>query len=225
MQAPGQAVIKLSHRHVAIMDFMITNPEASNGETAKMFGVTEPWLSSLIHSELFQMELRYKQDVAFSEVVVSVKDRLNNMAHTSLKRLQERLELDVVSNDTLVDVAELTLKSLGFGIPKSGPAVASGPVFNQQINNNFGAAPIDAKLLADARERMRTGVPHLVDAGIPRAGNDQPTQGLLLDVQRNGDPNYYLDPPISKSESTPHESGARAGEPRTLAPSLAPTGN
>lgn len=210
MQSPGNAVIKLSHRHRAIMEHMIANPEASNAEVARAFGVTEPWLSSLIHSELFQLELRYLQDVAFSELTVSIKDRINNLAHESLKRLQQRLELNVVTNDTLVDVAELALKSLGFGAPKTQAPGPLAPVFNQQINN-FGSAPIDAKLLADARDRMLRVVPlQLVDADAERIRSaSEGPQEVTQDVQRDGNSNDDLGAQAGEPPATPDESGAR----------------
>lgn len=179
----NNAIAKLSHMHRAIMDFMIANPEQPNSVVAKQFNVTEAWLSTLIHSELFQMELRYKQDVVFSEVALSVKDRLTNLAHTSLKRLQERLDLNVVSNETLVDVSELALKSLGFGPKPQTPMVAQPPVFQQQNNFHFGSQPADAKMLEEARKRMhaptRAALPQLTEDidNVQRIGHSDDDNG------------------------------------------------
>jgi hypothetical protein len=202
MQAPGQAVIKLSHRHHAIMEFMIANPEAPNSEVAKFFQVTEPWLSSLIHSELFQLELRYKQDVVFSEVATSVKDRITNLAHTSLQRLQERIDLGAVQTDTLVDISELALKSLGFGAPKVSAMQPAAPVFNQQINN-FGSAPIDAKLLADARDRMLRSQPLLTLVEGSNGTRATDSSEVPCDVQRDGDPHHHSGAQVSEHAPAP----------------------
>lgn len=207
----NRCVAKLTHRHRAIMEYMIANPEVPMGEVAKLFHVTLPWLSQLVHSELFQLELSYLQDVAYGEVVLGLKDRVTHLAHTSLQRLQERLDLGAVETDTLVDISELALKSLGFGPKPSTAAPAAGPVFNQQINN-FGSAPIDAKLLADARERMLKAV--------PAAEVAQPVE-TSEDVQRTRHTNYYLDPPTGQPQAPSDEGRAGSGLPGAVEGSLA----
>lgn len=211
----NRCVAKLTHRHRAIMEYMIANPEVPMADIAKLFNVTLPWLSSLVHSELFQMELSYLQDVAFSDVVVSIKDRLNNLAHTSLKRLQERLEVGAVTNDTLVDVSELALKSLGFGPKPQGLPQPNAPVFNQQINH-FGSAPIDAKLLADARDQMLKRQVTTLTV-VP--------QEETKDVPGDRHTNYYLDPPTGESQAPADQGRAGAGLPGAVEASVAPVGN
>lgn len=153
----GTQVRRLSHTHKAIMEFMIANPEMSNDNVAAQFGYTPTWLSQLVHSDLFQMELKYWQDLGLCEATLGIKDRLNDVAHQSLERLQRRLSTigDQIPVDSLVDISEMALKSLGFGAAKTHGLTPGPQVFNNTTQiNNFGNEPVDAKLLAEARARM-----------------------------------------------------------------------
>lgn len=200
-------VRRLSHTHMAIMKFMIENPEMSTEAVAAEFKYTPAWLSQLVHSDLFQMELKYWQNLGLSEATLGVRDRLNDVAHQSLMRLQERLATigSQIPVDSLVDISEMALKSLGFGAPKApvmGPGAA--PVFNTQINN-FGNEPVDRKLLEDARARMR-GAPLLE---IPN-------------VQRDGDSNNDLGAEAGALEAAAPESSTRPGLAGVVTESVAP---
>lgn len=152
MEPQVSEVIKLSHTHQAIMAFMVENPEVPLDKVAAKFGYTQGWLSQLIHSSLFQAELHYKQDVHFGEAALSVKDRITEAAHQSLARINERVQSGVVSTDTLVDIAEMALKNLGYGAPKAAPQA----VIN---NNTYVNQPVDRTILAEARATMQQRAP------------------------------------------------------------------
>jgi hypothetical protein len=201
---------RLSHTHMAIMKFMIENPDMGTEAVAAEFKYTPAWVSQLIHSDLFQMELKYWQNLGLSEATLGVRDRLNDVAHQSLARLQERLATvgNAIPVDSLVDISEMALKSLGFGAPRSAPVPASGnaPVFNTQINN-FGNEPVDRKLLEDARARMR--------------GTQQFLE-VTPDVQRDGNSDNDLGPETSAHEETPAQGSDRPGLGGIVTESVAP---
>ena len=135
---------KLSVRHDQIIDWLIANPHLTLGACAAHFEVTQPWLSSIIHSDLFQSKLRERQDDVFGEVALSVKDRLTTLAHESLKRMAEKV---VVENDLdkLVSASEVALKALGFG--NSG---GNGGNNRTEVTVNV----VDRQVLAEARKKM-----------------------------------------------------------------------
>lgn len=141
-------VVKLSHTHEAIMAFMVANPTVPLKDVAAKFNFTQGWLSQLIHSSLFQAQLHYRQDVEFSEAALSVRDRLQEMAHTSLEKINERIALGGLGPDHLLASAELALKSLGFGAPKASAPTA---VIN---NNTYVTQPVDRAILSEARAVM-----------------------------------------------------------------------
>lgn len=145
-------VQKLSIKHNAIMDFMIANPEMLLGDVAKKFGVTPGWLSQLIHSSLFQAELAYKKEVMFGELTITIKDRITNIAHGTLNKLEQLTDAGALSVDQTLDLAELTLKSLGFGAPKTQGQIQ--PQVGQQ--NIFIGQSVTPQILQEARAAMLT---------------------------------------------------------------------
>lgn len=154
----------ISVKHDQIITWMIANPGVPLSICAAQFGITQSWLSSLIHSDLFQAKIRERQDDAFDEVKISVRDRITALAHESLKRLTDRVmvETDV---DKISNASEVALKALGFGAPK----VNGNGQSTITINN-----VVDKDVLAQARQRMegRTiegQAQHVVPATISKA--------------------------------------------------------
>lgn len=134
----------LSVRHDQIMDWLIANPVAPLAACAAEFGITQGWLSCIIHSDLFQAKLKERQEEVFGEVAITVKDRITALAHESLERLtlKVQVENDV---DKLVSASEVALKALGFGAPKVAQGTGATTV---------NVTVIDKNILAEARRRM-----------------------------------------------------------------------
>jgi hypothetical protein len=135
---------RISHTHDQIIDWLLANPNQPMSVCAAEFGYTAPWLSTLIHSDLFQAKLQERQETIFGEVALSVKDRITALAHDSLRRLHEKVQTcdDV---DQLVSASELAVKALGFG-PTS--------VRTPGVTVNFQANVVTKDVLAEARLRM-----------------------------------------------------------------------
>lgn len=142
---PGIRV--MSPTHDAILEAILANPGANLGEIAGHFGVTPSWMSCIIHSDCFQVRLAEARESLYGDLRVTVKDRVTALANRSLARLAEKIE---VENDIarITDVAELTLKSLGFTGQTNGR-----PVGGNNIQNNF-FGPVDRETLAAARRSM-----------------------------------------------------------------------
>ena len=135
----------ISVKHDQIMDWLIANPLLPLSACAAEFGITQSWLSCIIHSDLFQAKLAERQEEVFGEVALSVKDRITTLAHESLRRMTDKV---MVENDLekLTNASEVALKALGFGQPKPGAGV--GP----QVTVNV----VSRDILAEARRRMET---------------------------------------------------------------------
>lgn len=165
------AVQRVSHTHEAILQFMIANPAAPLGLVAAHFGYTQPWLSTLIHSDAFQAQLRRRQNEVFGEVVIAeLKDKIVGAAHIAIDKLAEKVE---VANDIrdVTDAAEMLLKSLGYGAPKAVPAQVS-----QTNVYNFA----DKETLARSRELMRRAtLPEPVPPGEPLASEMAPRPDIV----------------------------------------------
>lgn len=138
---------QISITHDAIANFLVANP--GRGQMAKAalhFGVTRPWLSTLVHSDAFQAHLRNKQDEVFKTAIMPLKAKIAGAADVALDRLGERLEVETDTR-VLADAADKLLNRLGYG-PK--PTPTAGNVTGVQ-NNYF----VDSDMLAEARQRIR----------------------------------------------------------------------
>ena len=155
---------KISHTHEAILNWLILNPERSLRECADAFGYTQPWLSTLIHSDIFQMALKERQQNVANRVAQSIPERLQSVADVALDKLATMVE---VSEDPefVLDASDRVLHRMGFA-PQSARNPAGSPsqglVQNTQ-NNVFILGEAD---LAEARQIMANV------AGIPAGGDN-----------------------------------------------------
>ncbi len=136
----------MSRRHDAIAEWLIANPEKSMAECASTFGVTRPWLSSVVHSDIFQTYYRKLRDGYVDDRIMPMRDKLQGLAVAAIERISDKLE-EINDTRLLKDIADMSLKNLGFGAPKVGAAV--------QINNNTFASSLTPSELDAAREAYR----------------------------------------------------------------------
>lgn len=122
---PGRGPGKVSFKHNEIMDYLLVNPNVKLADVAAHFGFTPGWLSQVIHSDAFQTLLREKQGYAFHSTVLSVKEKMENIAHQALDKLSDSLANE---NDaeTLSGIAGNMLDRLGFGTKNSQNPQAPG---------------------------------------------------------------------------------------------------
>lgn len=173
-------IATVSHRHEAIMNFMIANPTAKLGQVAAEFGVSQPWLSCIIHSHAFKTKLREKQEALWGDLGASITEKLEAVAHTALDNILEHVTASNASPALSLEVADKVLHRLGYA-PKTGPAAQAAPA--AQVNV-FNVSPAD---LAAARQVMaaQAAAPALT---ITPAGVDGPGVSLedMSDVHSQG---------------------------------------
>lgn len=141
------AVAKLSHTHLAILDYMLVHPKASMGEVALAFGYTAPWLSTLINSDLFQEELRVRRAGLARVVEEQIRGSLEEVAKKGIHKLGEIMDDKDVDARVAVDITKTALQGLGFG--KQSAGTPATPQVN--IQNNFIA---DSNTLAQAKAML-----------------------------------------------------------------------
>jgi len=137
---PG--VKKLSHRHTAIAHWLIANPERPLGDCAQTFGVSQAWLSCVIHSGAFQAYYNRLADEKGSIAVHSTHNRLQGLANLAMEKAAERIEQGATDR-FLGDTMNNALRALGYG---QGPAPIA-----LQVNNDTHIT-VDGDLLRQARE-------------------------------------------------------------------------
>lgn len=158
---------KVSVRHDAIMDFLLCNPTVPLGTVAAEFGVSQAWLSVILHSDAFQSQLKGKQVELFGATVVPIREQLTGIAALGLAKLGQVLEHTSPINDKafIADTTDMVLKNLGYS-PKGNAALA-GNVEQQNVY------VITKDELASARDLMRT--------------SSRPTGGVLIEQTVIGD--------------------------------------
>jgi hypothetical protein len=138
---------RLSHTHEMMLNWLVLNPDRSLRECADHFGVSQSWLSSIIHSDIFQHALKEKQLAISLRVADSIPAKLRRAADIAVEKLTQKLE-DTEDPEFILDATDKILHRMGFAPQSSrnplGPPTGSGPV---QQNNFF----ISAGDLAEAR--------------------------------------------------------------------------
>lgn len=138
---------QLRYTHEAIADFLIANPMASQGDVARFFEYSEPWLSQIIHSDAFQAYYRRLAQERGVIAVHSLPDKISGLAALALEKATDRLASGTASESFINDTMETTLKALGYlGSGNGSNNGAGAPQQHMHVH-------VDAEALAEARER------------------------------------------------------------------------
>ena len=163
-----------------MIDFLIEYPTATREEMALHFGVTRPWLSTIIHSQAFQAALKHKQDKVFNCVIARpLQERLLGAAHLALDRLEAK-----ISTEEDTETLRKVLETLGRGAGQFRDATPAGLNVGQ-INLNH----ITVEDLRSAREMIGrpNGQPAL-EHQPAGDGEDLSSGGTSLLGARGGSP-------------------------------------
>ena len=148
----NNTLTKVGHKHEAIMQWLLENPESKLGDCAAHFGMTQTWLSIVIHSAAFQDAFaKYREDY-YGEAAAGLDEKLNGLIHLAVDKLSEKME----TCDDTQWIANTTDKLLG----RLGYGTGGGSKINV-IANGDGAVTIqtvsgEALIRADAtRKRLQ----------------------------------------------------------------------
>lgn len=141
-------VLRLSHTHEAIMNWMLVNPGCSLRECADHFQITQSWLSSLIHSDIFQAQLAERQEGIRVRIADSIPQKLRVAADLGLDKLTRVIE-ETEDAELILDATDKLLHRLGYAPQKTVAPPPFGGSGNTQ--NNFF---VTAGELEKARELM-----------------------------------------------------------------------
>jgi hypothetical protein len=170
--AKSASIAKMSHRHEAILNYMIMNPTHPLSLVAGHFEVSQPWLSTIIHSHAFQDQLARRKDEFFEVAVLQdLGDKLGAAAHQTIDAYLEKVPN--LTADQLITAQDKLLARLGYGTSK-GNGAGNGVTVNIQNNH------VTKDVLEEARNRIGT---HKVgEASGPTALQDQSThEGIEIE--------------------------------------------
>jgi hypothetical protein len=160
------AIQKVSYLHEALLNHLIVYPRATGTELALAFDRTPAWISTIIHSQIFQAKLAERQDMIFSDAVIDVRAKLEGVAHAAVEKLGKCVQ-DTQDPRYVLDVADKALHRLGYAPSRTAPS--SGNVVNQQVNV-YGE--VDAKTIANARAMIGKQNSPALEAPIESEGTD-----------------------------------------------------
>ena len=144
------SIQKMSHKHEAILNYIIANPTIKLGDVAGHFEVTFAWLSTIIHSHAFQDQLQRRHDELFdSHILQDLGDKLNGAAHASIDAYLEKVPN--LTADQLISANDKILGRLGYG----ARAPAGGNTFiNGNVTQNVQHNHVSKDVLEGARNRI-----------------------------------------------------------------------
>ena len=134
----------MSHRHQAVLTWMLANPDRKLSECATELGYTRAWISCIVHSDVFQSALARHQEQIMEGTVLSLNEKLTGIAHEAADQLMEQLE-HTAEPKFLLETMDKTLSKLGYGAPRAGTNIFMPGA--QQQNNT-----VTPDILAKARE-------------------------------------------------------------------------
>lgn len=149
---------KVRYTHQDMIDFIIQNPWASQGELAARYGYSQSWVSNILASDAFQSAMAARREEILDPVMkATIEERFRALVHQSLTRLMEKLEKPQVSDTVVLRAAELGAKALGLG-GHAPPAVqAPAPDRLNRLAERL------VYLQANVRERSANGEERSID--------------------------------------------------------------
>lgn len=109
---------KIRYTHDAMIDLMIMRPEISQRDLAEIFGFTEPWVSQVINSDMFQARLALRKEQVIDPTIrLTVTERFRAVTNRSLDILQEKLSKPAaqVPDNLVLKAVEIGAKALAVG--------------------------------------------------------------------------------------------------------------
>ncbi len=109
---------KVRYSHEAMIDLLIMNPGISQGLIAKHFGYTQSWVSTIMASDAFQVQLaRRRHELIDPTIAATIEERFQALAEVSVNKLLEHVNRPMMEIDPeiLIKAAALGAKALGIG--------------------------------------------------------------------------------------------------------------
>jgi hypothetical protein len=136
------AIQKVSYSHEAIILWLLENPHRPLRDCAAYFGYTQPWLSTVIHSDAFQTQLKARQDEMMIVTGQDIREKVRVATDIALEGLTRKLS-ESEDGDFFLDATDKLLGKMGYGQNKNPAPLV--------VNNIVSVTRND---LAEARAKM-----------------------------------------------------------------------
>lgn len=133
----------LNSTHEFMALWLIANPAKHQRELAEEIGYTEAWVSTVIHSDMFQAQYRELCGEYQQVATHGLGEAINAAAFEALDALREKIRNRACSEQFLLGSAKTLLAATGYGAPK----VAESHVSHTHLH-------VSATELMEARAKM-----------------------------------------------------------------------
>lgn len=174
----------LNHRHQQIINWLILNPDKTLGDCAAFFGYTQPWLTQIIHSDMFQAAYGEACKSANTLAVHTIVNELSGLTAITIAKAKDTIVAGKASERFLGETLSTCLAGLGYKAGGRGQAQESQPQLHVHVS---------AQDLLEARERaamLKEGtapakLTQVVDV-LPEPARPQKSEVDLLMEELNG---------------------------------------
>jgi hypothetical protein len=139
---------RVSHRHDAIIDFLIGNPDVKDmGVLCRQLNVSRSWISIVMNSDAFRTEYERRRCEYNGDLAKRVQRKLYDVTVEALDKIAVALEDEDLDPRFALDTMDKATNRLGFG-----PAKGNAPIV--EITQNT-VQLVDKSLLQSARDSMK----------------------------------------------------------------------
>ena len=135
VESGRRQITKIRYTHDAMIDILVAEPYISQGDLARRFGYTEPWVSTVMQTDLFQARMAERREEIVDPILrATVKERFAAMVTKSLEVLQQKLskaDINQIPDNLALRALELGAKAMGLG---GNVAPAPPPVSPDHLN-------------------------------------------------------------------------------------------
>lgn len=117
-EATNQSIKWLNSVHEFMALWLIANPHRHQSELAQEIGYTESWVSTVIHSDMFQAAYRELCGTYHEVAVEGIGEKVNAAAMEALAAMREKIRNRACSEQFLLGATKTLLSSIGYGAPK-----------------------------------------------------------------------------------------------------------
>lgn len=143
----------ISYTHEALINWMLENPDRPLRDAAAYFGYTQAWISTVIHSDIFQAKLGARQEAVFAQIATDIPSKLRTAANIALERVTLKLE-ETEDAGFLLDATDKLLHRMGFA-----PNGSLTKTINMQVSQTSNTFLVSSEQLAAARALIKQPEP------------------------------------------------------------------
>ena len=104
------------YSHEDMIDFIIANPQVTQGQLAARYGYSQAWICQVMQSDAWQsMAAKRRAEIVDPVLLSTVNERFHAMTVRSIERLMEKLDAPMVSDAVVLKAVELGAKAMGIG--------------------------------------------------------------------------------------------------------------